>query len=100
MKASNILKTSYTCSVQEYIFIRVQNKERMDLVEKILDQIVRERRVKQLQCDQNWPFGQFFDGLFSKLLFQLWDFYATGQIFFVVNGQRSNSNIAIWSHFW
>ena len=36
--------------------------------------------------------------VFGKLLHQLWHFYATGQIVIVVNGQRLNSIIAIWSH--
>ena len=36
--------------------------------------------------------------VFGKLLSRLWHFYATGQIFIVVNGQRLHSNKAIWSH--
>ena len=36
--------------------------------------------------------------VFGKLLYQLCHFYATGQILTIVNGQRLNSNIAIWSH--
>ena len=36
--------------------------------------------------------------VFGKLLYQLWHFFATGQIVDVVNGQRLNNNIAIWSH--
>ena len=36
--------------------------------------------------------------LFGKLLKQLLHFYATGQIAIVVNGQRLNSIIDIWSH--
>ena len=42
-------------------------------------------------------FGQFVwiaYLVFGKLLYQLWHFYATGQIFIVVNGHRLNSNIA------
>ena len=35
---------------------------------------------------------------FVKLLYQLRYFYATGQTVIVVNGQRLNSKIAIWSH--
>ena len=35
--------------------------------------------------------------VFGKLLYQLWNFYANGQIVIVVSGQRLNSNIAIWS---
>ena len=36
--------------------------------------------------------------VFVKLLYQLWRFYANGQIVTAVNGQRLNSKIAIWSH--
>ena len=35
---------------------------------------------------------------FGTLLSQLWHFYATRKIVIVVNGQRLNSNNAIWSH--
>ena len=35
---------------------------------------------------------------FGQLLYLLWHFYATGQIVIVVNGQRMNNKIAIWSH--
>ena len=38
--------------------------------------------------------------VFSNILCQLWHFYATGPIVIVVNGQRLNSIIAIWSHWW
>ena len=34
----------------------------------------------------------------GKHLYQTLAFYATGRIFIVVNGQRLNSNKAIWSH--
>ena len=47
MKANNILKTLFTCSVQEYILGAHSSKsavQRVNLVEKILDQIMRERR--------------------------------------------------------
>ena len=36
--------------------------------------------------------------VFDKRLYQLWYFYAVGQIFIVVNGQRLNRIITIWSH--
>ena len=36
--------------------------------------------------------------VFGKLVYLLWPFFATAQIFIVVNGQRLNKNIAIWSH--
>ena len=48
-------------------------------------------------------FGQFVwiaYLVFGKLLYQLWHFYATGQIFIFVNGQRLKGNNAIWSHWW
>ena len=50
---------------------------------------------------QKKVFGEFFwiaYLVFGKLLYQLWNFYATGQIFIVVNGQILNKNMAIWSH--
>ena len=64
------------------------------------------------QCDQIWLnfaiwqkhrsiWATFWIAylVFSKLLYQLWHFYATGQIVIVVNGQRLNSIIiAICSH--
>ena len=48
MKASNILKTLFTCSVQEYILGANSCKsavQRVNLVEKILDQLMREESV-------------------------------------------------------
>ena len=43
MKASNILKTLFTCSVQEYILAGAHScksaVQRVNLVEKILDQL-------------------------------------------------------------
>ena len=45
MKASNILTTLFTCSVQEYILKAntcYKTVQRLNLVEKILDQIMRE----------------------------------------------------------
>ena len=36
--------------------------------------------------------------VYGKLLYQLWHFYATGQIVIAVNGQRLNSNIAPSGH--
>ena len=48
MKANYIFKTLFTCSVQEYILGAHSSKsavQRVNLVEKILDQIKRERRV-------------------------------------------------------
>ena len=50
MKASNILKTLFTCSVQEYNLGAHSSKsaiQRVNLVKKILDQIMRERRVRE-----------------------------------------------------
>ena len=50
---------------------------------------------------QKKVFGEFFwiaYLVFGKLLYQLWNFYATGQIFIVVNGQILKKNMAIWSH--
>ena len=49
MKASNILKTLFTCSVQEYILAGAHScksaVQRVNLVEKILDQLMREESV-------------------------------------------------------
>ena len=46
MKANNILKTLFTCSVQEYNLAGAHCSkcavQRVNLVEKILDQIMRE----------------------------------------------------------
>ena len=50
MKANNILKTLFTCSVQEYNLGAYSSKsalQRVNLVKKILDQIMRERRVSE-----------------------------------------------------
>ena len=46
------------------------------------------------------PIRQNLDGLFSiwQTFVPTLAFFATGQIFIVVNGQRLNSNLAIWSH--
>ena len=35
--------------------------------------------------------------IFGELLYQLWHFYAIRQIVIVVNVQRLNNNIAIWT---
>ena len=49
-------------------------------------------------------FGQFWYGLFciwQAIIHTATIFYATGQIFIVINGQRLKNNLAIWSHwFW
>ena len=57
------------------------------------------------QCDQIWQnlkvFGQFWYGLFciwQAIIHTATIFYATGQIFIVINGQRLKNNLAIWSH--
>ena len=50
MKANNILKTLFTCSVQEYYLGAHSSKsavQRENLVKKNLDQIMRERRVRE-----------------------------------------------------
>ena len=45
-------------------------------------------------------FGNFLNGLYCmwQTFVPTLAFYATGQILFVVSGQRLNNNIAIWSH--
>ena len=70
-----------------------------------------EHILTDYQCDQIWPIfanlanflkslGNFMDGLFSiwQTFVPTLAFFATGQIFIIVNSQRLNSNIAIWSH--
>ena len=50
MKANNILKTLFTCSVQEYNLGAHSSKsvvQRVNLVKKILDLIMRERRGRE-----------------------------------------------------
>ena len=65
MKANNIIKTLFTCSVQEYNLAEAHSSksavQRVNIVKKILDLIMRERRVREgarqakwLQCDQIW----------------------------------------------
>ena len=62
------------------------------------------RFVEILPLWQNFKslWGTFWMGYlaFGKLLYQLWNFYATGQIVIVVNSQRLNTNSVIWSHWW
>ena len=42
--------------------------------------------------------GQFFQGLFWKILDRLWlILYAIGQVFIDVNGQMLKNNLSIWS---
>ena len=60
MKASNILKTLFTCSVQEYNLGAHSSKseiQRVNLVKKILDQIMRERRVREGARQAKWLQG-------------------------------------------
>ena len=50
MKASNILKTLFTCSVQEYNLGAHSSKsaeQKVNLVKKILGQIMREKRGRE-----------------------------------------------------
>ena len=50
MKANNILKTLFTCSVPAYNLGAHSSKsevQRVNLVKKILDQIMRERRGRE-----------------------------------------------------
>ena len=60
MKASNILKTLFTCSVQEYNLGAHFSKsavQRVNLVKKILDQIMRERRGSEGARQAKWLQG-------------------------------------------
>ena len=45
-----------------------------------------------------WAIFSSIHKLFGKLLCLLGNFYATGEIFIVVNGQRLKNNLVIWSH--
>ena len=61
MKANNILKTLFTCSVQEYNLAGAYSiksaVQTLNLVKKILDRIMRERRVSEGARQAKWLQG-------------------------------------------
>ena len=58
MKGNNILKNLFTCSVQECILAGAHSSksavQRGNLVKKILDQIMREGRVREGARQAKW----------------------------------------------
>jgi len=61
MKANNILNTLFTCSVQEYNLAGAYSSksavQTLNLVKKILDRIMRERRVSDGARQAKWLEG-------------------------------------------
>ena len=82
------------CSLLKCLFHCSQIRPRMAFSVTRFGEISPLRQNKKSICANSW-IGYL---VFSKLLYQLWSFHAIEQIVIVVNGQRLNSIIAIWSH--
>ena len=82
------------CSLLKCLFHCSQIRPRMAFSVTRFGEISPLRQNKKSICANSW-IGYL---VFSKLLYQLWSFHAIEQIVIVVNGQRLNSIISIWSH--